>query len=222
MKPFLPILTLCLSLAACSSQNAPSNHPADQYKPTPSNSKNSLEVPPLLTPLTSMPRFAIPESAIKAIEAQAVVTNDQTELKQDASGAYLIIKGKTSADIWPHLAPFWQSYGFDLATAEPAAYLMQTGWADRKATASNSSTSKLMQSIGLSNLVSSGNKDRFQSQLVTENGNTKVYFFHEGVAERITGNKNTHNISFDPAAREPAIESAFLSRFQAYLGTKPK
>jgi uncharacterized lipoprotein len=115
MKPFIPLIAVCVSLAACSSQTAPSNNPADQYKPTPSNSKNTLEVPPLLAPLSSTPRFAIPESAVKAIEAQAVVTNDQVTLKQDVSGAYLVIKGKDSATIWPYLAPFWQSYGFDLA-----------------------------------------------------------------------------------------------------------
>lgn len=231
MKPVkTAVLMLSLaSLAACSSNKA--EQPQLDYQ-TSNRKIIDLEVPPDLTNPNQGNRYAIPagsgavrasdlerSQAAKPKASQEVLKNVKgVHLERDGSQRWLVIDGKTPAEIWPLLKVFWQENGFDIRSEEPAIGQMETEWAENRAKIPQDGLRNLFEKVGLGGIYSTSERDKFIIRIEAgKNGSTDVFFAHKGMKE-VYGDKNQDTTMWQPRPSDPNLEAAFLSRFMQYLG----
>ncbi len=221
-----------LALAACSSK---SEQPKLNYQ-TSNRQTVNLEVPPDLTNPAQGNLYQLPagSGAVRASDinrsgqaqrpaSQAVLQNvEGVRLERDGSQRWLVVSGKTPAEIWPLLKAFWQENGFVIQNEEPAIGQMETEWAENRAKLPADGLRSLFEKVGLGGVYSTSERDKFIIRVESgRNGTSDIFFAHKGMQEVYT-NKSEDTTMWQPRANDPNLEAAFLSRFMQYLGMDEK
>ena len=214
-----PFFALSL-LAACSSTET--IDPELSYKSDiRGEQKTTLEVPPTLTAVTPTARYALPEGGeqnVKNGQAVLLVPKDKVYIERAGTQRWLVVEGKTPAEIWPLLAPFWADYGFTIKSGEPEAGLMETDWAEQRAKLKLGGFSDLLDSVGLGGANTSGERDMFRVRLESSKKGTEIYFAHKGMTENFVEGKADSTTKWQTRPAEPELEAAFLARFMTRFG----
>ena len=233
IKPI--VLTLALiSLTACSGSKK--DQPKLDYQ-TQNRKIVNLEVPPDLTNPDQGNLYQIPagSGAVRASDLkgrnngvqqpanQAVLKSVKgVRLERDGSQRWLVVDGKSPAELWPLLKVFWQENGFDIKSEEPAIGQMETDWAENRAKLSGGGLRSLLEKIGLGGVYSTSERDKFIIRVEQgKNGTADVFFAHKGMQE-VYGDKKKDTTVWQPRPNDPNLEAAFLARFMQYLGVDAK
>ena len=139
-------------------------------------------------------------------------------LERAGTQRWLVVEGKTPADIWPLLAPFWSDYGFTVKSGEPEAGLMEPDWAERRAKLKLGGISNLLDSVGLGGVNTSGERDMFRVRLEASKKGTEIYFTHKGMTENFVEGKADSTTRWQTRPADPELEAAFLARFMTRFG----
>ena len=233
IKPI--VLTLALiSLTACSGSKK--DQPKLDYQ-TQNRKIVNLEVPPDLTNPDQGNLYQIPagSGAVRASDLkgrnngvqqpanQAVLKSVKgVRLERDGSQRWLVVDGKSPAELWPLLKVFWQENGFDIKSEEPAIGQMETDWAENRAKLSGGGLRSLLEKIGLGGVYSTSERDKFIIRIEqAKNGGTDIFFAHKGMSETYT-DRSEERTMWQPRPNDPNLEAAFLARFMQYLGADEK
>ncbi len=223
VKPLLITLS-SIALAACSgSKNA---NPKLDYQ-SENNKIVSLEVPPDLNDPRGGNLYTLPDGTIArpdalkqdtAQQSRVLVKVDNMHIERQGNQRWLTIDKYSAAEVWPLLRAFWQEVGFTISSEEPAAGLMETGWAENRAKLPSQGLRRLFDTVGLGGLYSTSERDKFLIRVErNRNSGIDVFFTHKGLEEIHTG-KNKDNTAWQARANDPNLEAAFLARFMQYLG----
>lgn len=145
IKPVIAALAL-IGLAACSGSKT--EQPKLDYQSR-SHRLIKLEVPPDLNNPDQGNLYRLPagSGAVRAsdlekrrtpavqqpADAEVLKSVKGVRLERDGSQRWLVVDGKSPAEIWPLLKAFWQENGFDIKSEEPAIGQMETEWAENRA-----------------------------------------------------------------------------------------
>ena len=232
IKPAVLAVAL-ISLTACAGSKT--DTPKLDYQSQTRKVVN-LEVPPDLTNPNQGDLYQLPagNGAVRATDLDNRRTRTQAvqqpanqavlqsvkgvRLERDGSQRWLVVDGKTPAEIWPLLKVFWQENGFDIKSEEPAIGQMETEWAENRAKIPQDTLRRLFEKVGLSGVYATSERDKFIIRIEQgKNGTTDVFFAHKGMAE-VYGDKNKDTTMWQPRPNDPNLEAAFLARFMQYLG----
>lgn len=214
--------------------------------------KNKLEVPPdLITPAND-DRFVVPDGSTRSTATYSSYVADRqsagtasaptAEPVANASGVvsvptdlagkmriervgterWLVIKGATTADLWPKLQAFWRDMGFVLVNENQAAGLMETDWAENHAKVQGDPIQDLLRKA-LGTHYASGERDKFRIRLegTAEAGSVEIYVSNRRMEEVNNGN-NSDGTHWEPRASDPDLEATMLQRIMVRLGTEEK
>ncbi|UTH72524.1 outer membrane protein assembly factor BamC [Chromobacterium sp. IIBBL 290-4] len=220
------ILLAAGTLAACSSTQAPLNKPLDYKSDAPAKTVAGLEVPPDLTTPQIQNKFNLPggvttadADAQTAAAASPVALNQIDNVKMERAGTqrWLLVGNKKAAELWPVLKAFWQENGFVIKTEDPGVGIMETDWAENRAKLPNDGLRKLLETVGLGSVYSTGERDKFRIRLENTPQGTEVYFSHRGMEEVYADNSKTNTI-WQARPTDPNLEAELLGRFMIRLG----
>lgn len=219
-------------LASCASDQS-SKQPADFQSVVSTKKPRSedLEVPPDLTDPNIQNKYEIPspavplsaqgqQSATAGMAAPSTVVVPVKGVKMERAGTerWLVVSQSSPSILWPLLKAFWQDNGFTIKTEEPAAGVMETDWAENRAKLPNDGIRKLIEYVGLGNVYSTAQRDKFRIRLEKDdNGDVEVYFSHRGLQEVYTNEGKTET-KWQPGPPDPEIEAEMLARFMVRLG----
>lgn len=223
VKPMILAL-VAVSLAACSGSKK--DLPKLDYQ---SENKKivSLEVPPDLNDPRNGDLYSLPAGVSArpdALKAQPENRNrvltpvKDAHIERSGGQRWLVVNGKTAAEMWPVLRAFWLESGFTIYSEEPAAGLMETDWAENRAKLPNQGLRKLFDKVGIGGIYTTSERDKFSVRMEhNSKGGLDIFFTHKGLEEVYDG-KNKDTTVWQPRANDPNLEAAFLARFMQYLG----
>ena len=228
MKPAVIAISL-IGLAACSSSK---ETPKLDYQ-SQTRKIVDLEVPPDLTNPNQGNKYQIPagsgavrasdlsrhNNAVQQPASQEVLKDVKgVHIERDGSQRWLVVNGKTPAELWPLLKVFWQENGFDIKSEEPSIGQMETDWAENRAKIPQDALRRLFDKVGLGGVYSTSERDKFIIRVEkSKNGTTDIFFAHKGM-EEVYGDKAKDTTMWEPRPNDPNLEAAFLGRFMQYLG----
>jgi outer membrane protein assembly factor BamC len=219
-------------LAACSTANTLLEGKPIDYKSA--GTLPSLEVPPDLTEPTNDNRYAVPAggettlSRYESTRAQQAGADSgavlpripDMHIARDGNQRWLVVSNETPDQLWPLLKDFWQANGFLLKLDQPQLGIMQTGWAEDRATLPGEMGGLSLQRV-IGPLYSTGKRDRFRTRLerTADGKGTEVYISHQGLEEVYTDRDRT-TLAWQPRPPDPGLEAEFLRRLMVRLGAK--
>jgi outer membrane protein assembly factor BamC len=202
----------------------------------PVNETDKLEVPPDLTVPQQQNKYSIPGNGValasqnaaapatpatagaKPAAAAAVATTpDTVKMVRAGSQRWVTVDNKSAAELWPQLKAFWQDNGFVIADDEPDVGIMETEWAENRAKLPNDGLRKLMESVGIGSIYSTGERDKFRIRLEKGEHGTEVYFSHRGMVE-VYIDQYKNQTMWQPRPSDPDLEAVMLARFMQRLG----
>ncbi|OHX18842.1 hypothetical protein BI343_00470 [Chromobacterium amazonense] len=213
-------------LAACSSTQQPLSKNLDYKSDAPKTTGNSLEVPPDLTAPQVQNKYNLPNGVVSATDdatapavSSPVAVNQLDNIKMERAGTqrWLLVGNKKAAELWPVLKAFWQENGFVIKTEDPSLGIMETDWAENRAKLPNDGLRKLLETVGLGSVYSTGERDKFRIRLENTPQGTEVYFSHRGMEEVYADNSKTNTI-WQARPADPNLEAELLGRFMIRLG----
>jgi outer membrane protein assembly factor BamC len=195
-----------------------------------------LDIPPDLSAPSRDGRYALPEGAksattLSGYEAgrtmqaapgtSAVLPAAQgMRVERDGSQRWLVVN-EPPEKLWPLVREFWQESGFLLRLEQAELGIMETDWAENRATISDS-----WWTLGglLRSSHGTDERDKYRTRLErTPTGGTEVYISHRGMEQvysdagsRIDGPLNP---TWQPRPADPELEAEFLRRLMVRLGT---
>ncbi|OGB05629.1 MAG: hypothetical protein A3E25_09760 [Burkholderiales bacterium RIFCSPHIGHO2_12_FULL_69_20] len=223
-------LLLALSLAGCSSMEGLVSGDKVDYRGQAVKSQ-PLEVPPDLSQLAREGRYqpqtgVVSASTLRqqgaAAPAAAAVTvapNAVADMRIERQGnARWLVTGLPPEKLYPLLRSFWQERGFALAVDNPEIGLMETDWAENRATIPMDA---IRRTIGraLDSLYSTPERDKFRTRIERTATGSEVYISHRGMME-IYVNELKDRTVWQPRPSDPELEAEFLSRLMVKLGAK--
>ena len=231
MKPAIAAIAL-IGLAACSGNK---EQPKLDYQ-TQNRKIVNLGVPPDLTNPNQGDRYQIPAGsgavrasdinrtpAVQQAANQAVLQSVKgVHMEREGSQRWLVVDGKTPAEIWPLLKVFWQENGFDIRSEEPAIGQMETDWAENRAKIPQDGLRSIFEKVGLGGVYSTSERDKFITRIEAgKNGTTDIFISHRGMQE-VYADRNKDTTMWQPRPNDPNLEAAFLGRVMQYLGADAK
>ncbi|WP_028535580.1 outer membrane protein assembly factor BamC [Paludibacterium yongneupense] len=203
----------------------------------PVNQTEKLEVPPDLTAPQQQSKYVIPgngaalasqaspqaaaaattPAAKPAAASAAPVVPDNVQMVRAGSQRWVTVDNKSAAELWPLLKAFWQDNGFVIADDEPDVGIMETEWAENRAKLPNDGLRKLMESVGIGSVYSTGERDKFRIRLEKGEHGTEVYFSHRGMVE-VYIDQYKNQTMWQPRPSDPDLEGVMLARFMQRLG----
>jgi outer membrane protein assembly factor BamC len=204
-----------------------------------------LEVPPDLTSPQRDNRYAIPETArssatLSGYEAERrdparaasraaasgapVVLPDVERMKIERAGTqrWLVVQ-EPPEKLWPLVKDFWQENGFLIKTEVPEAGIMETDWAEYRASISEGPVRNFLGKFAES-LRSTSERDKYRTRLdrTTDGKGTEIYISHRGMQELYTTREATAGTpgqtAWQPRPSDPELEAEFLRRLMVRLG----
>ncbi|WP_189536394.1 outer membrane protein assembly factor BamC, partial [Paludibacterium paludis] len=185
----------------------------------------SLEIPPDLTRPQIQDKYSIPAVAAGAANAAGqqvaaaadTAKTDKMRLERAGTERWLVVDGKTPAELWPVLKAFWQDNGFVIGKEDPDVGVMETDWAENRAKLPQDMLRNFLEKVGLGSAYSTGERDKFRIRLEKTAQGSEVYFSHRGMIEVYT-NDTKGETRWQPRPVDPGLEAELLSRFMVRLG----
>ncbi len=197
-----------------------------------STSTPSLEIPPDLTTPTYDDRYlATTASGAAAARAagkssEVLPSNPDAHLARAGSERWLVVKATPEA-AWSTLKDFWPANGFVLAMEQPSLGIMETDWAENRASAPRSWLGEVFDKY-VDLLTDTYRRDKFRSRIEqgSEPGTVEIYITHYGAVQvptkpdsRLT--KYGDDWQWTPTPPNPELEAEFLTRLMLKFGSSP-
>jgi outer membrane protein assembly factor BamC len=198
-----------------------------------------LEIPPDLTRPTADDRYAVPDIGPRgqatyseysrersgprpaATVATVLPKQDNVRIERDGNQRWLVVKG-TPDQVWPVVKEFWQETGFIVNVEIPEAGVMETDWAESRAT-NLPNTGWLRSFLGkiMDMPYSSSERDKFRTRLErgTEPGTTEIFISHRGM-EEVFVSSGQERTMWQPRPPDPNLESMMLGRLMTRFGVE--
>jgi outer membrane protein assembly factor BamC len=223
------ILSASLLASACSSTGLFDKK--IDYKSAENAAKNRLEVPPDLTRPQLNNNYALPgASSVSAQQlnqqAQANLINKNpsnvlidipvARMERAGQQRWLVVQKKPE-ELWPLLKEFWIDNGFILKQDAPEIGVMETDWAENRAKIPQDGIRNLLSKVGLDNVYSTPERDKFRARIERTNAGTEVYFSHRGMYETFV-NEGKAETMWQPRPADPELEAEMLGRFMMRMG----
>ncbi len=200
-----------------------------------------LEVPPDLTRPGADDRFSVPDvnrggTATASEVAQGTVQTqgstaavaplpkvNKVGVERAGNDRWLVVEASPD-QLWLPVKDFWQELGFILKIEEPETGIMETDWAENRASIPDdfirNSLGKLFDSI-----YSTDERDKFRTRMERRaDGKTEIYITHRGMYEAYTESKTktggTGQTVWQPRPRDPELEAEMLTRLMVRLGVE--
>jgi outer membrane protein assembly factor BamC len=201
------------------------------YKSADAGPKNRLEVPPDLTAPQLNNSYALPGATSVSVQqlnqqAQANLVNKnpsnvlvdvaQVRIERAGQQRWLVVQKKPE-EIWPLLKEFWIDNGFILKQDAPEIGVMETDWAENRAKIPQDGIRNLLSKVGLDNVYSTPERDKFRARVERTNGGSEIYFSHRGMYETFV-NEGKAETMWQPRPADPELEAEMLGRFMIRLG----
>ncbi|MBI3144015.1 MAG: outer membrane protein assembly factor BamC [Pseudogulbenkiania sp.] len=231
MKRSAPAAILLLTglVAGCSTSEPLANKL--DYKSEAPKTANTLEVPPDLTAPQIRNRYELPRSGVASLnelnQAQGTTKTDaasgggakvdNVRMERAGSQRWLVAEHMQPEALWPVLKAFWQDNGFVIKTEEPQLGIMETDWAENRAKLPNDVIRKFMETVGLGNVYSTAERDKFRIRVEKTAAGTEVYFSHRGMYE-VFVDEGKSETKWQPRPADPQLEAELLGRFMIRLG----
>lgn len=219
---FVFIIFIILFISSCSYLEKRSPNKLE-YKT--SQSISNLEVPPDLTAIDPDSSLQVPEVAKASIHTLTedkptqktnVVLPNIKDIRIESAGeiTWLVVKAD-EADLWPKLLAFWPENGLMIKTSEPALGIMETEWAENRATLPNKDIPILGRLFN--SMYSTNTRDKFRLRLEKqENKEIAIYLSHQGIEQVVLEDGN--GLLWQPRPSDPQLEAEVLKRLAIYLG----
>jgi outer membrane protein assembly factor BamC len=195
-----------------------------------------LDIPPDLTAPARDNRYAVPESGkpattlsgYQAERAQArpgtgavLPTAEGVRVERDGNQRWLVVNAPPEK-LWPLVKEFWQESGFLLRQEMPESGIMETDWAENRATIGDSWVTRTLGGL-LRSAHGTPERDKYRTRLErTPTGGTELYISHRGMVQINTpaeGYAGSFTLGWQPRPADPELEAEFLRRLMVRLGT---
>jgi outer membrane protein assembly factor BamC len=197
-----------------------------------STSTPPLEIPPDLTTPTYDDRY-LASTASGAAAARAagksseiLPSNPDAHLARAGSERWLVVKATPDA-AWSILKDFWPANGFVLAVEQPSLGIMETDWAENRASAPRSWLGEFFDKY-VDLMTDTYRRDKFRSRIEqgSEPGTVEIYITHYGAVQVPTKpDSRLTNYGDDwqwtPTPPNPELEAEFLTRLMLKFGSPP-
>lgn len=220
------VLACVVSLSGCSMfGDSPRTDDKVDYR-TSARKVAPLDVPPDLTALARDGRYVPQAGRISASElnqgprtasvsantATTVALNQAGDLKIERAGQQRwLVSGRTPEQLWPQVRAFWEDAGFKLVREDAAVGLIETDWAENRAKLPDDLVTATVGRI-FSNLVSTGQRDRYRTRLERTAAGTEIYVSQQGIEEVFVGKDRDYGTTWSPRPHDPELEAEMLSR----------
>ena len=198
----------------------------------------TLEVPPDLTTPTGDDRYKVPQgdgealittegvatysdyskgAATKGHVASAVLPEVQgAHMERNNTQRWLVINDKAE-NVWPVVETFWQEIGLTIASADQAAGVMETAWAENHAKILPGGSHNGFN-LEFSKEYTIGERDQYRTRLERskDGASTEVYITHRGITEEFFATKGTSQ--WVARANDPELEAIMLRRLMMRFG----
>lgn len=142
-------------------------------------------------------------------------------VERDGSQRWLVVNDPPEK-IWPLLREFWQENGFLLRQEQTEVGIMETDWAENRATVAESWVTRTFGSL-LRSAHGTFERDKYRTRLErTPTGGTEVYISHRGMMQinsKAEGFEGSETLGWQPRPADPELEVEFLRRLMVRLGT---
>jgi outer membrane protein assembly factor BamC len=199
--------------------------------------ERGLEVPPDLTAQSADEQFLIPgESSSGSVSATsffgggssglvssrvqpqvaAPVLLQSEDIKIKRIGNLRSLEVKMAPEqIWPKLREFWKEAGFDLAVDDPKIGLMETNWAENRASIPLDGLRKIIGTV-FDGIYSSNTRDRYRTRVEPIQGGVEIFLTHRGMEENYT-DQSQSSLSWMNRPSDPELEAEMLNRLMVKL-----
>jgi outer membrane protein assembly factor BamC len=202
------------------------------------NTLPPLDIPPDLSTPTRDGRYALPEGAKSATTLSGYQAGRVLQAAPGTSSVLPATKGmrverdgktrwlvtdEPPEKLWPLVREFWQETGFVLRLEQAELGIMETDWAENRATINRSWLANAMGGL-LRSAHGTDERDKYRTRLErTPTGGTEVYVSHRGM-EQVYSDGGTRfdgpqNPTWQPRPADPELEVEMLRRLMVRLGT---
>lgn len=235
MRLALAIAALML-VGACSTVDSLSQGGKADYKTA--KTLPPLDVPPDLSAPSRDGRYALPEGAKAAAtlsgyqagraaqpaagSSSVLPAANGMHVERDGNQRWLVVS-EPPEKLWPLLREFWQENGFLLRQEQPEIGIMETDWAENRATISDSWATRALGGL-FKSAHGTDERDKYRTRLErTPTGGSEIYISHRGMVQVLSKAGTQLEGARDPVweARpsDPELEVEFLRRLMVRLGT---
>jgi outer membrane protein assembly factor BamC len=195
-----------------------------------------LDVPPDLSAPTRDDRYAVPDagksatlSSYQAARGQAKPAGgaavlpgvDNMRVERTGNQRWLVTN-EVPEKLWPLVKEFWLESGFLLRQEMPETGIMETDWAENRATIGDSWVTRTLGGL-LKSAHGTSERDKYRTRLErTPTGGTEVYISHRGMVQINTaaeGYDGSSTLGWQARPADPELEAEFLRRLLVRLGT---
>jgi outer membrane protein assembly factor BamC len=185
-----------------------------------------LEVPPDLTAPTYDDRYQVATASGQAAAratarpTEVLPSNTDARLARAGSERYLVVR--VSDDVaWKTVRDFWTKNGFVIASEQPSLGIMETDWAENRASVPKDPLQNFMSKY-VSFLNDTYTRDKFRTRIErgTEPGTVEIYISHHGAAQLPTKNNKgvPEDFQWQAVPVNPELEAEFLARMMVAFG----
>ena len=196
-----------------------------------------LDVPPDLTVPARDERYTVPDggrtatlSSYQAERGQAkpassgemLPATQGMRVERDGNQRWLVVS-EPPEKLWPLLREFWQESGFLLRQEQAELGIMETDWAENRATISDSWLTRTLGGL-LRSAHGTDERDKYRTRLERlPTGGTEIYISHRGMVQVYSDSgsqiEGPLNPTWQPRPADPELEVEFLRRLMVRLGT---
>jgi outer membrane protein assembly factor BamC len=191
-----------------------------------SGSAPALEIPPDLTAPTYDDRYQVATASGQAAARATGKPSDVLPVNADArlvragSERYLVVK--TSEDAaWRTVRDFWTKNGFVVASEQPTLGIMETDWAENRATVPQDFMQRFISKYA-SFLNDTYKRDKFRTRIErgAEPGTVEIFISHQGAAQLPTKKSmgTGEDFTWQTTPVDPGLEAEFLGRMMIAFG----
>lgn len=232
-KVTVPCLVLALSLTNTGCNLFPETKTID-YKSA--GKLPPLDIPPDLIKPAIDERYAIPELNSSGSTTFSSYSNERGGQLQAGTSSFLpasiqnvyveragtqrwLVVPQPPEIVWPIIKEFWQELGFLIKIEVPETGIMETDWAENRATIPQDFVRTFLSTF-LDSIYSAAERDKFRTRLErNEAGVTEIYISHRGMSEVVEGG-NLQRTIWQPRPADPDLEAEMLSRLMLRFGVE--
>ncbi len=193
-----------------------------------------LEIPPDLTAPAADSRYALPDARSATLSGYqqerreqgragpATVLPQVEQIRVERAGdvRWLVVP-EAPEKVWPVVRAFWQERGFLIRNELPEAGVLETDWAENRASVPQDFVRGLLGRFA-DQVYSTAERDKFRTRLErsADGKGTEVYISHRGMQEVYTTSErgNEGQTVWQPRAADPGLEAQFLRLLMVRLG----
>jgi outer membrane protein assembly factor BamC len=189
-----------------------------------------LDVPPDLSQLPGQTRFGQASSstvsASSMMRAEKSAEAPQSNIApSEAAGIKLERQGQMRwlsvnqppEQIWNQVRTFWSDVGFELATDQPEAGVMETNWSENKAKVPQDGAVRKALGRVFDLLYDTGERDLYRTRIERTATGSEIYISHKGLVEEYEDSKKDRT-QWRTRPSDPNLEAEMLSRLMVKLG----